>query len=371
MLNPQLRKNMDWLLLLLAYLLAGIGVVMIFSATRGDAAAFHRKQVIWIALGTLGLALTSTLDYHLYARFARHIYGFNLLLLLLVKLKGSTTNGAARWIKIGAFQLQPSEFAKLFIILTLGVWLAQRKDEIKDIKTLGLSFLYISVPTYLILKQPDLGTALVVISIWFGMTYMAGARLKHLAGFALAGVALFSLMLWTGKINKYQGDRLTTFWAQFTGNEDAGAKKEGYHVVQARIAIGSGGLWGKGYLRSTQVRGGYVPEKQTDFIFTTVGEEWGFVGALSLTALYGLLLWRGTQIIAAADEDILGKLIATGVVTMLTFHIVVNIGMNIGIVPVAGVPLPLVSSGGSNMLLTLAGIGLLQSVLRHRHQLLF
>ncbi len=285
MLNTPLRKNMDWLLLLLVYLLAVIGVLMIFSATHGDAAAFHKKQMIWIVLGTGGLALTATLDYHLYTRFAKHLYWFNLGLLLLVKVKGSTTNGAARWIKIGAFQLQPSEFAKLFVILTLGVWLARRQEEIKDFKTLGLSLLYISVPTYLILKQPDLGTALVILAIWFGMTYMAGAKLKHLAAFGLAGVGLFSLMLWTGKINKYQGDRLATFWSQFTGKEDAGAKKEGYHVVQARIAIGSGGLWGKGYLHSTQVRGGYVPEKQTDFIFTTVGEEWGFVGALALTAI--------------------------------------------------------------------------------------
>lgn len=372
MLNTQLRKHFDWPLLLLVYLLACIGVLIIFSATRGDAAAaFHKKQVIWVLLGSGGLALTTSLDYHLYARVAKYLYWINLTLLLIVKFKGHATNGAARWIKIGAFQLQPSEFAKLFVILTLGVWLARRHEELKEVKTLALSFLYISIPMLLILKQPDMGTALVIIAIWFGMVYMAGARLKHLGAFALTGLVAFSILLLTGKINKYQVDRLQTFSSQIMGSKDAGAKKEGYHVYQARIAIGSGGLWGKGFLHSTQVRGGYIPEKQTDFIFTTVGEELGFAGALTITILYGFLLWRGTQIIAASDEDILGKLIATGIVTMLAFHIVVNIGMNIGIVPVAGVPLPLISSGGSNMLLTLTAIGLLQSVVRHRHQLLF
>ena len=372
MLNTQLRKHFDWPLLLLVYLLACIGVLIIFSATRGDAtAAFHKKQIVWVLLGSGGLALTTALDYHQYARVAKYLYWINLALLLIVKLKGHATNGAARWIKIGSFQLQPSEFAKLFVILTLGVWLARRHEEIKEVKTLALSFLYISIPMLLILKQPDLGTALVIIAIWFGMVYIAGAKLKHLGAFALAGLGIFSVLLLTGKINKYQKDRLQTFSSQIMGSKDAGAKKEGYHVLQARIAIGSGGMWGKGFLHSTQVRGGYIPEKQTDFIFTTIGEELGFAGALTITALYGILLWRGTQIIAASDEDVLGKLIATGVVTMLGFHIIVNIGMNIGIVPVAGVPLPLISSGGSNMLLTLAAVGLLQSIALHRHQLLF
>ncbi len=371
MLNTQLRKHFDWPLLLLVYLLACIGVLIIFSATRGDAAAFHKKQMLWVLVGSGGLARATSLDYRLYARVAKYLYWINLVLLLIVKFKGHATNGAARWIKIGAFQLQPSEFAKLFVILTLGVWLARRHEELKEVKTLALSFLYISIPMLLILKQPDMGTALVIVAIWFGMVYIAGAKLTHLGAFALAGLAVFSVLLLTGKINKYQVDRLQTFSSQIMGAKDAGAKKEGYHVYQARIAIGSGGLWGKGFLHSTQVRGGYIPEKQTDFIFTTIGEELGFAGALTITVLYGFLLWRGTQIIAASDEDILGKLIATGIVTMLAFHIVVNIGMNIGIVPVAGVPLPLISSGGSNMLLTLVAIGVLQSIVRHRHQLLF
>ena len=342
MLNNRPRKNFDWPLLLLVYLLAFIGVAVIFSATRGDAAAFHIRQLVFIAVGTVALCITATLDYHLYSRFARHFYWLNVLMLLFVKLKGKGTNGAVRWIKLGPLQLQPSEFAKLFIILTLGAYLARHHESIKEPKTLALSALYISIPTVLILKQPDLGTSLVVIAIWFGMVYIAGAQLRHLAAIIGIGLTLFGLLVFTGKLNKYQDTRIHIWLSQMMGTADAGAKKEGYHVAQAKIAIGSGGLFGKGFLHSTQVRGGYVPEKQTDFIFTTIGEELGFVGALTITALYGLLLWRVTQVIAITDEDILGKLIAMGIMTMLTFHIVVNIGMNIGIVPVAGVPLPLI-----------------------------
>ena len=196
---------------------------------------------------------------------------------------------------------------------------------------------------------------------------MAGAKWQHLIAIFCTGILLFAGLWISGKgIKQYQKDRLNIL-----GNVDIAKSGAGYHVYQARIAIGSGGLWGKGYLHGTQVHGGYIPEKQTDFIFTNVGEELGFVGAVSLTIGFALLLLRGAFVIAAADEDLLGKLMATGIVTMLAFHVIVNIGMNIGIMPVAGVPLPLISSGGSNMLTTLLCIGLLQSVSLHRHQLLF
>lgn len=369
MLDTRLRRDLDLPLLALTYLLAALGVLVIYSATRGEPTPFHLKQIVWIVLGTGGLTAAAVVDYHLCARFARHLYLLNLALLALVILPrvGHATNGAARWIKIGGFPFQPSEFAKLFVILTLAVFLSRRKEAIREGKTLLLSFLYVVVPALLIFKQPDLGTALVVLAIWFGMVYIAGARLRHLAAFLLAGVLLFAGVWHSGKfIKDYQKNRLIAFL-----NPDADPRETGYHVVQARIAIGSGGMWGKGLLRSTQVRGGYIPERQTDFIFTDVGEEFGFVGAVTLTLLFAFLLLRGTLIIAAAAEDLLGKLIATGIVTMLAFHVIVNIGMNIGIMPVAGVPLPLISAGGSNMILTLTCIGLLQSIALHRHQLRF
>ena len=243
------------------------------------------------------------------------------------------------------------------VILTLTVFLAKRRETIGEWQTLLASFGYIAVPAALIFKQPDLGTALVVLAIWFGMVFVAGAKLKHLTAFAALGLTLFAGLWHFDVLKEFQKERIRVVLGQ-----NADAKGTGYHVYQARIAIGSGGMWGKGLLHGTQVRGGYIPEKDTDFIFTSVGEQLGFVGSVALTALYAFLLLRGTLIIAAAEEDYFGKLIATGVTTMLAFHVVVNIGMNIGVMPVAGVPLPLVSAAGSNMILTLICIGLLQSV---------
>lgn len=368
MLDAGLRRKLDLPLLLMTYLIALLGVVMVFSATRGDATAYHKKQIIWIVLGTGGLAVASLTDYHVWARFARHFYVLNLILLLLVKLPRfhANVNGAARWISIAGFQFQPSEFAKVFMILTLAIFLAKRQDTIRTPGTLLLSLAFIALPVLLIFRQPDLGTALVILAIWFGMTYIAGARLKHLGLVLLAGIVLFAVAWKLNIIKQFQKDRLGVFTGQVVDPRGIG-----YHITQARIAIGSGQMWGKGLMRSTQVRGGYVPEKQTDFIFTSVGEELGFLGGVFVTFLYGFMLLRGTQIIAAADEDMLGKLIAAGIVTMLAFHVIVNIGMNVGIMPVVGVPLPLISAGGSNMLATLFSIGLLQSISLHRHQLLF
>jgi rod shape determining protein RodA len=367
MFESRLRKNLDKPLLILTYLTALLGILMIYSATHGDPGAYHKKQMIWVVIGSVGLVLTTGIDYHLYARFARHLYILNLLLLTLILKVGHTTNGAVRWIRVGSFQFQPSEFAKLFLILTLAIYLTKRQETIREFKTLFLSFLYVAIPITLIFKQPDLGTALVVLAIWFGMVYMAGARLKHLFALVVAGSLLFTGLWISGKvIRSYQKQRLVTFI-----NPEADPNKAGYHVMQARIAIGSGGMWGKGLLRSTVVRGGYIPEKQTDFIFTTVGEEFGFIGTVVVVALYGGILFRGSAIIAANDKELLGKLIAAGIVTMFAFHVIVNIGMNIGIMPVAGVPLPLISAGGSNMLTTLLCIGLLESISMHRHELIF
>jgi rod shape determining protein RodA len=369
--DNRLHKNIDIPLLILTYGLAFFGVLIIYSVTHGDATPYHKRQLVWIVLGTAGLIAATLVDYHLYARFDRYIYGFNLVSLAIVLKFAHGINGAARWINIAGFKFQPSEFAKLCVILTLAIFLARHHDTIREPKTFLLSLLHIAVPMVLIFKQPDLGTALVLLAIWFGMVFMAGAKVKHLAVLVLTGVLLFATLWHTGKIIKgYQRQRLVT-WYESLSDPDANKGGAGYHVSQARVAIGSGQMWGKGLLHGSLVRGGYVPEKQTDFIFSDIGEELGFGGTLILAILYGGLLLRGVQVIRAADEDILGKLIASGVVSMLAFHVVENIGMNIGIMPVAGVPLPFISAGGSNMLTLMTCIGLLQSITRNRHQLLF
>ncbi len=369
--DNRLHKNIDIPLLVLTYGLALFGVLIIYSVTHGDATPYHKRQLLWIVLGTVGLVAATLVDYHFYERFGRYIYGFNLVALTVVLKFAHGINGAARWINIAGFKFQPSEFAKLCVILTLAIFLTKHQETLHTPRTFLLSLLHIAVPMALIFKQPDLGTALVLLAIWCGMVFIAGAKIKHLLVLVMTGVLLFAMLWHTGKIIKgYQRQRLVTWWDQLT-NPDADKSSKGYHVWQAHVAIGSGQMWGTGLMHGSLVRYGYVPEKQTDFIFSDIGEELGFVGTLILAILYGGLLWRGVQVIRAAEEDMLGKLIATGVVSMLAFHVVENIGMNIGIMPVAGVPLPFISAGGSNMLTLMACIGLLQSITRNRHQLLF
>jgi rod shape determining protein RodA len=367
--DARLRKRLDLPLLILTYLIATIGVLIVYSASYGQTGGFHRKQLLWIAAGTAGMILAIWTDFHFYSRFAKPLYLLNLLVLAIVAVANlhSAKNGAVRWIGIGAFQFQPSEFAKLAIILTLATFLKKNLNTIKKPLTLVSSLVLIAVPAALIIKQPDLGTGLVIFAIWFAMVFVAGADLKHLAALFGIGAILFTGLWITGIWPKpFQRQRLLIFLGL---REDP--KRTGYHVTQARIAIGSGGIFGKGFLKSTQVQGGWIPERQTDFIFSDIGEEFGFVGCLAIVGLYALLIWRGVRIIIRADEDSEGKLVAAGVVAMLAFHVIENIGMNVGVMPVAGVPLVLISYGGSSMIVTLFAIGLLESVALHRHQLTF
>lgn len=368
MLDLRLRKNLDWPLFALTYTLALLGILVIFSATHSDATSFYRKQIISLVIGTAGLIAMTVFDYHHVVRFTRHLYLLNLGLLLLVELPllGHAAKGGARWVKLAGFQFQPSELAKLLVILTLAVFLSRAQESIRQPRVLLLSFLYVAIPAALIFHQPDLGTSLVIVAIWFGMVFIAGARKRHLLFFLLAGVLLFVGYWHSGKMKQYQKNRLISYMYP-----EADPKETGYHILQARIAIGSGQMWGKGLFNSTQVRGGYIPEKQTDFIFTDIGEELGFVGSVAVLLLYAGFLGRGVLITAAASEDTLGKLIATGILTMFAFHIVVNICMNIGLMPVVGVPLVLISYGGTSLVVALLSIGVLQSISRHRHQLLF
>lgn len=357
----------DLPLLLITLALMGIGIVTLFSITHADPHPLYKKQILWMALGMCGLIVAAITDYSIYTRFSRHLYIANLILLMLALLAAHKTNGASRWIRIAGFEFQPSETAKLIVILTLGAFLSARRETIRSGKTFLLSLFYVIIPTLLIFKQPDLGTALVVITIWASMVFIAGANIRHLIMLLLGGVLLLVIAWHSNKLLKpYQKQRLITFI-----NPQADTAGSGYHVTQARIAIGSGRVFGKGLLHSTQVKRGYIPEKQTDFVFTDIGEELGFVGGALVTLLYAGLLLRGYQIIAAADQDMYAKLIGTGIVAMIAFHVIVNIGMNIGILPVAGVPLPFISSGGSNVIVTLYCIGLLESISIHHKQMIF
>jgi rod shape determining protein RodA len=365
MLDARLRKNLDLWLLLFVVVIVGIGIATLFSATQGSPNRFYQKQVIWAIVGLVALVASASVDYARLPRFSAWFYAINIFLLLVVMFTSTSIKGAQRWINLGFFQMQPSELAKLFVVICLASFLQRRQEQIRELPTLLLSLAYVGLPWLLIFKQPDLGTSLVVLAIWFGMTYIAGARTKHLLAIVAIGAGLFAGMWHFNILKQYQKDRLQVFI-----NPSVDPKDAGYHVIQSRIAVGSGQVWGKGIGQGSQAHGRFIPENHSDFIFTVIGEEGGFLASTLLVALYGGMLFRGAMVMAQA-EDTLGKLLATGIVSMFAFHVVVNLGMTIGIMPITGVPLPLVSYGGSSLILNMLAVGLLLSIGMRRHRLVF
>lgn len=362
-------RRLDWAIVGAVLLICAGGLLAIRSATHLDAHPldFVRKQAVGIVVGgaaLLGLALS---DYGvLLKRFGRYLYPLNLVLLLIVFKAGHASHGAARWISLGPVQIQPSEFAKIILTCTLALFLVKHQNTVRTWPTVLQSFAHVGVPMLLIAKQPDLGTALVLLAVWFGMMAVAGARASHLLLILLAGVTLFAAMWHFNLVLKdYQKNRLEVFL-----NPNADPRDTGYHIHQSEIAIGSGQMGGEGYGRGVQSNGNFIPEQHTDFIFTIVGEEGGFIVCLALLALYLLVLERG--VVAMADcDDKLGQLLAAGVLSLLTFHIVVNVGMTMGIMPVVGVPLPFFSYGLSSLLVNLSAVGLLLSVAARKHRVMF
>ena len=368
LIEPRLRKNIDRVLLLCVGLLMVFSLAAIRFATFSLAGSWGTvlRQGVYFVIGLALMIYVASRDYGNIRRFTTPLYLLNLVLLVLVLLAGHSAKGAARWIKFpGGFQFQPSEFAKVIIIVTLAVFVSSLGPRIREfgqlLKTLG----YVLVPMALIMKQPDLGTSLVFAAIWGGMVFLAGADWRHLTLLAVAGVSLFGVA-WYGHILKpYQRARITTFL-----NPTSDPRGKGYHVLQSETAIGGGQVTGQGIGQGIQTNLNWVPENHTDFIFTVVGEETGFVGACVLIAVYAVFLWRGVVTIAES-EDQLGRLIAGGIITLFSFHLLVNIGMTCGIMPVVGVPLPLMSFGGSAAWANLICIGLLLSIHMRRHKIFF
>ncbi|MGC8669471.1 MAG: rod shape-determining protein RodA [Chthonomonadales bacterium] len=365
MLETRMWKGLDWWLVLVAMGIAGMGLLAVTSATHTSAGHQYQKQALWLLLGLGGMAAAASVDCGRILRLARPLYVTNLILLALVFGLGHGAKGAQRWIALGSFQFQPSEFAKVCLILCLAAYLAARAEHLNKLSTLLGSLAYLGIPMLLIFKQPDLGTSLVVLAIWFGMAFVAGARPLHLALILMTGMLLFGAMWHFNVLKPYQKSRFIAFLDPKA--DPAGA---GYQVRQSTIAIGSGDVWGRGFERGTQSQGKFIPENHTDFIFTVVGEEGGFVGALFLIALYTGLILRGAAAMAYA-VDLQGRLVAAGIVCMIAFHVIVNVGMTMGIMPVTGVPLPLVSYGGSSLVLNLMAVGLLLSIGKQRHGLIF
>lgn len=367
--DPRLRKNVDWILFGVVLVLLGVGLVALWSATATDAGGLGMvaKQAVLAGIGLLLMGFLATRDYGASGRYAGIIYWVSVALLLVVAIffRNEETKGAARWIPLPmGFKLQPSEFGKVAIILTLSHHLQRLGARIREPQALLRTLVHVGFPMLVVMAQPDLTTALVFGAIWLAMVFLAGADLRHLLVLLVAAGVIFAVAWRFDVIRDYQKGRVLVLFGM--GDN----QKEGYQIDQALAAIGGGQASGQGLAEGIQNRGSWVPENHTDFIFTVIAEETGFIGACALLALYGLLLYRGV-LAAVESEDLQGRLIAVGVVTLLTFHIVVNIGMNCAVLPVAGVPLPLVSQGGSAAWTNLAAIGLLQSVVMRRRKLQF
>lgn len=378
MIDKRLFRNFDYTLLITVLLIIAFGLIILSSATHitmergGDQYAYVKKQTMSIFLGLTTIIFMLSINYNSLARYYRVIYVINILMLLAVKFVGKEAKGAQSWISLGFFNLQPSELAKIFVIITFAAYLVNRQGELRTFKDILPSFLHMGIPMLLILAQPDLGTALVFTAIFFGMLFVAGANPKVLLAVILAGALAVSVVLygqlelgWQKPLKPYQLKRLTIFVNPYQDVRDAG-----YHVIQSQIAVGSGGLWGKGLFKGTQNQLNFLPEQETDFIFSVVGEELGFAGVSAALLLFFILVYRGIRV-AAHARDMFGTLLATGIVSMITFHLLVNIGMTAGIMPITGIPLPLFSYGGSAMMANLTAVGILLNINLRRQKLMF
>jgi rod shape determining protein RodA len=360
-LTERLRlRQVDLPLLLTTLLLVGVGLATLYSATYQWSPAVFRKQLVLLGVGAVGAIALAAIPPRLWMRFATPLYALNVLMLLSVLVFGAERKGAQRWLELpGGFQLQPSEFAKLLLILTLAAWLARNGAVIRTPKGFLLSALHMAVPALLVFKQPDLGTSLVFAAVWFAMVYLAGARARWLWLTVVAGALGFAGLWHFDILRDYQKARLVSFL-----NPEADPQQSGYHILQARIAVGSGQLTGKGYLQGTQKNLRYIPEQHTDFIFVVVAEELGFVGSVGLLGLFGAFLYSIWRIMVRTRHEF-HRLLAGGILALFTFHLLTNVGMTIGLFPVVGIPLPFISYGGSMLITALAAVGLLLAVCLH------
>jgi rod shape determining protein RodA len=362
-------RSYDWLLVAVSLALALTGALIVWAATRDAARAQGTnpqgalyRHLVNVGVAAMLMVLASRLDARLLRLFGPFVYLASLLGLVAVFVVGTTVNGAHAWIRLGAgVQLQPSEFMKLGLVVGMAVLFAQRgadrEDEPPTAGDVLLGFVLIAVPLVLVMLQPDLGSAMVLAAAAFGVLIAAGVRARWTIGLLVVAVVVAIFAVKGGLLADYQLARFTSF--THPGQDTQGAA---YNVTQAHIAIANGGLFGTGLFHGPQTDGGFVPEQQTDFVFSVVGEEFGLVGGAAVIGLFALLCWRGLRIAAQADRA--GRLVAVGVVCWIAFQAFQNIGMNLGLMPVTGLPLPFVSYGGSSMFAQGLAVGLLQAVRR-------
>jgi rod shape determining protein RodA len=356
-------RGISWGLVLLSCATAGFGIAVLYSAADGSMEPWAAKQTIRFAIALILMIGAALLDIRHWFRAAYWVYAIVLALVVAVDLRGFVGMGAQRWIDLGVIQLQPSELMNVAVVLALArCFHSLSSEELGRIRYLILPALMIGVPAALVLKQPDLGTAVTLLMGGAVLYFIAGVRLRYFALTAAAAAAALP-GVWHF-LRDYQKNRIYTFL-----DPDSDPLGAGYHILQSKIALGSGGLFGKGFMQGSQSHLSFLPEKQTDFIFTTLAEEFGFVGGLGLLALYSMIIAYGFAM-ALRSRNHFGRLLGLGIVTNFFLSVFINIAMVMGLIPVVGVPLPLISYGGTAMLAVMVGFGLLLNVGVHRDTLL-
>jgi rod shape determining protein RodA len=363
MIDRRLLTNFDWVLAGLVMTVCLLGILNIYSATtpyKIVGTPYYMKQFYWMLVGTTISLIICSLDYHILEDLSYWFYGLLILLLITVLVVGRRSMGATRWLSLGFMNIQPSELMKLAIIMTFARFFNNFQTignlTVRD-SLLPLSLL--ALPAALIMKQPDLGTTILVVLIALSMIMYVGLRWSTVVTFICVTIPM-AWIGWAFLLRPYQKNRILDFL-----DPERSRLGSGYHIIQSKIAVGSGGIFGKGFVKGTQAQLRFLPEQHTDFAFSVFAEEWGFIGCLLMIVLYlSLVLW-GLNI-ARRCNDRFGGLLAVGVTAMLFWHIVINMGMVIGLFPVVGVPLPFFSYGGTSMITSMVGIGLLQNISMRR-----
>ena len=360
----QALKKLDWVLISAIVLLVIIGLLSIASASQARTGAFtnFKKQVFFSIIGLILLAIFSFIDYRFlrnYSTVVLFLYTFSVLLLIALLILGDRVRGAVSWFQfgspLGGFSVEPVEIMKFVLIIILAKYFSGRHIDFGLIRHIIISGVYAIIPITLVLLQPDLGSAFLMIVIWIGMMLVSGIRARHLLVLFLIFIVITGIS-WSFFLEEYQRGRIMTF---FEPQKDP--LGQGYNVLQSIIAIGSGGFWGKGLGHGSQSQLNFLPEQHTDFIWATIAEEWGFLGVSFVLILWGIIFWR-LFLIAANTNTNFARLFIFGFMLLLFSHIAINIGMNMGFFPVAGIPLPLLSYGGSNLVSTLLAFGIVQNI---------
>ena len=365
MINAPRWRHFDPILIVAALALTGYGALLIYSAAlpRGAEGVVItdpvRRHIIVAGLGALAMITTTRLDYRLTDVLGWFAYGLGVVLLCLVLVAGTSEFGARRWFDLGFTLVQASEVAKVLTIIGLAKFLSDRRDRMDEWRVFFGSLGIAVLPAFLVLVEPDAGSSVMFLVLWGAMVIFAGARWKHLAAL-VAAVMIVAPIAFVAGIQDYQRERLEIF---LDPTEDP--QGGGFNVLQAETSVGSGGLWGKGLTQGTQTQLDFLRTQTTDFIFSVLGEELGFAGAMALFALFLLLLLRGLRTISLASDP-LGQLLAVGIVTLIATQAFINVGVNVRLIPVTGIPLPFISVGNSSLLMLFVALGILQSVLVHR-----